>query len=100
MTDRVSTAVEIARLDEPNALAPLMLPQEYAAKLGEGFGRVVERSEDALPVLDRQGDDDCPEPERLLENPARRLFDEPGELADVVVADRDPREHHRVEATP
>lgn len=84
MTDRVFTAVEIARLDQPLAHAPLVLHEQHAAELGKPVRlRVVERPEDALPVVDRQRDDHRLPLKRVLEDGASRLVDQTGELTDV-----------------
>ena len=65
-------AIDVPRLrllHEPLTYAPLVLSQQYGAKLGEGVRpRIVERPEDALAVLNRQRHDDSAESERL---PAR-----------------------------
>ena len=61
----------------PLELAPLVLLEQNATELGQGVcPHVVERREDALPVVDRQRDDSGLEPERLLEEGACRLVDE------------------------
>ena len=83
---------------QPLALAPRLLFEQHAAQLGEGVGRIIERAEDALPVLDRQGDDQHVRLERTLEEARGRLVDQACELANGVLTDRDPREHHRAEA--
>jgi hypothetical protein len=38
--------------NEPFLHAPLVFTQEHAAKLGEAIRRVVERSDDCLPIRD------------------------------------------------
>jgi hypothetical protein len=55
---------------------------------------VVERPEDALPVVDSERDDGGPEAERLLEQTPRRLVDESGELPNVVVGNSEAGENH------
>ena len=77
--------------DETLALAPLVLLEQNATELGQGVrAHIVERPEDALPVLDRQGEDHRLQLERLLENTARWLVDQTGELSNVLVRTRMP----------
>jgi len=71
--------------DEPLAHAPLVFLQEHAAELGETIWRIVEDSEDAFRIVDRQRDDHRFAIERVAERGRGRLIDEAGELADVVV---------------
>ena len=87
-----------SRLCEPLAHAPLVLHEQYAPKLREGVGWVIECSEDALPVLDGQSDDQHVRLERVLEHGCGRLVHEGGKLTDGVLADRYAGEHHRDEA--
>ena len=84
--------------DETLALAPLVLLEQNATELGQGVrAHIVERPEDALPVVDRQRDHSGLESERLLEEGACRLVDERYELADVLVRDAQAAEIHRGE---
>ncbi len=76
--------------------APLVLGKEDTAELCKGVGPdVVEHPEESLTVLDGERDDSRLEGERLLEKGARRLIDEPYELANVVVRNVQAREIHR-----
>jgi hypothetical protein len=68
-----------------------MLAQEHAAKLREAGGRVIEGTEDAFPVLDRQRKDQNLGIESTLEHGRGGLVDELRQLADEVGADRNPR---------
>jgi hypothetical protein len=65
-----------------------VLEQEHASELGEPVGRVVERPQQALAVVDCQRQDDGAERERLLEHTSCGLIDEAGELPNVGVGKR------------
>jgi hypothetical protein len=78
-------------LHEPVAHASFVLLQEHGAELGQRVcSRIVERPEDALPVLDRERQDDGAECECLLEHASRWLVDERGELPDIVLGNLRP----------
>ena len=78
---------------------PLVLLQQHSAKLSQRVRPgIVERPEDALAVFDGKGDDLGLWGERLLEEGARRLVDEPDELANILVGTRRPARY--IEAGP
>jgi hypothetical protein len=54
MTHLRATLSSYLDLDEPYALAPLVLADENPAEVGETGGRVVERPQDLVPLRDRQ----------------------------------------------
>ena len=59
-------------------MSPLVLLEQDAAKIGQCVRPgIVERPEDALPVIDGERDDFGLQPERLLEKRAGRFVDEP-----------------------
>ena len=82
-------------------MSPLVLLEQDAAELGQCVRPgIVERPEDALPVIDGERDDFGLQPERLLEKRAGRFVDEPYELADVLVGDPQAGEIHKGVGTP
>jgi hypothetical protein len=75
-----------------------VLLQEHSAELNESVRpRIVERPEDALSVVDCQGDHFRLKREGLLEEQPSRLIDERCQLADVLVGDAQAGEIHRGE---
>jgi len=75
------------------------IPRNHGGLTNASAGRIVERPEDALAILDRQGDDHGLAFDGVLENSRGGLIDEVRQLADEVGADWNPREPHRSEAT-
>jgi hypothetical protein len=90
---------ETQLLHEPLAHSPLVLAKQHASKLHETGGRIVERAEDALPVVDRQCDDGDLPVQRVPEQAGRRFVDKVCKLADELGSDEKPSEHHRGQAT-
>jgi hypothetical protein len=78
-------------LHETVADTTLVLQQEHGAELGQRVGSgIVERPQDALSILDRQGDDDGLKCQRLFEHAPRRFVDETGECSNIVVGNPEP----------
>jgi len=92
------------RLDEPLPHTPLVLSEQHAAELGERVGRVVERSDDCFAIGHRQREHDRFAVVGGLE-PLRRVVEagvaeQPGQLENIAIANRDAGEVHPVERTP
>jgi hypothetical protein len=95
-----SSAALLPRLlDQPLTHPPLVLAEQHAAKLLEPGGRIVERAEDALPVIDSQCDDGDIPVQGEFEHACGRFVDERCELADEFGSNEEAGEHHRNEAT-
>ena len=89
------TARAHSELHKTLALPPLVLVQEHGSQLGKRIATgILERPEDALAIVDGQRDNSRIETERPLEDAPRGLFDEIGELPNVVVRNRDAGELH------
>jgi hypothetical protein len=95
----ISKLVSPCRLHGAIAHAPLVLGEQYTAQLGRAGGRIVERSEDALAIVDRQRQDDRLPLDRRPEERGGRFVDEIGQDVDELVPDGDAGELHAREAT-
>ena len=75
-------------LYKPLPVPPFVLLEQDATELGQRVCPcIVERTQDAPSIGDRERDDSGPHREHLLEERACRLADEPYELANVLVGD-------------
>jgi hypothetical protein len=86
-----------AQLDQPLTHSPLVLAKQHAAKLLEPGRRIVERAQDALPVVDRQCDDGDLPVQGVLQQAAGRLVDQAGKVADEL---RSKRKGRRASSRP